>query len=103
VAKALGDIAAVPIDIQRQRREQQVLTQFGDTLDSSELAELSSGSFMAEMGLNQKSDQCTRNEFILAMLLRLGKVSAASPTLHRLISSTPPSASFAPSLTPHAR
>jgi hypothetical protein len=74
VAKALGDIAAIPLDIQRKRREQKVLSQFGDSLGTKELAELTSGAFMSEMGLNQKSDQCSQNEFILAMLIRLGKV-----------------------------
>ena len=77
VAKALGDIAALPLDIQRQRREHRVLTQFGEHLSASELIELTDGKFMKEMGLHEstQSDACTRNEFILAMLLRLEKVS----------------------------
>jgi hypothetical protein len=56
-----------------------VLTQFGDQLDDAALRELATGPLIQRLSLSTKRadglDECTREMFSLAMLVRLGKVT----------------------------
>ena len=40
MAKALGDIAGLPLELRRQRNERAVLDQYGETMDASEFEEI---------------------------------------------------------------
>jgi len=59
--------------------ERAVLTQFGDQLDDAALRELATGPLIQRLHLaasrDDGLDECTREMFSLAMLVRLGKVS----------------------------
>lgn len=67
----------IPLELRRRRTEQAVLTQFGDSLDDSALRELATGPLIRRLNLATEHtlDECTREMFCLAMLVRLGKVT----------------------------
>ncbi len=72
-------ISFIPLELRKRRIEQAVLTQFGDQLDDAALRELATGPLVQNLQLNTHSstglEECTREMFALAMLVRLGKVS----------------------------
>lgn len=72
-------ISMIPLELRRRRIERAVLTQFGDSLDDSALRELATGPLIRKLNLATDHagglDECTREMFCLAMLVRLGKVT----------------------------
>ena len=72
-------ISFIPLELRKRRIEQAVLTQFGDQLDDATLRELATGPLVQNLQLSTHSatglEECTRETFALAMLVRLGKVS----------------------------
>lgn len=72
-------ISMIPLELRRRRIEKAVLTQFGDSLDDSALRELATGPLVRRLNLATEHtgglDECTREMFCLAMLVRLGKVT----------------------------
>jgi hypothetical protein len=72
-------ISMIPLELRRRRIEQAVLTQFGDELDDAALEELATGPLVHRLNLAANSstglNECTREMFTLAMLVRLGKVT----------------------------
>ena len=69
----------IPLELRRRRTEKAVLTQFGDQLDDAALRELATGPLIQRLNLSSHTpgglDECTREMFSLAMLVRLGKVT----------------------------
>lgn len=69
----------IPLELRKRRIERAVLTQFGDHLDDAALRELATGPLIQRLHLSASRtdglDECTREMFSLAMLVRLGKVS----------------------------
>jgi len=65
--------------LRKRRTEQAVLDQFGDSLDDDALRELATGPLIQRINLGGKDsrglDECTREMFALAMMIRLGKVT----------------------------
>jgi alkylhydroperoxidase/carboxymuconolactone decarboxylase family protein YurZ len=72
-------ISMIPLELRKRRIERAVLTQFGDELDDAALRELATGPVIQRLHLSANRpdglDECTREMFSLAMLVRLGKVS----------------------------
>jgi Ion channel len=72
-------ISIIPLELRRRRIERAVLTQFGDELDDDALRELATGPTVQRLHLTANRpdglDECTREMFSLAMLVRLGKVT----------------------------
>lgn len=72
-------ISMIPLELRRRRIERAVLTQFGDQLDDAALRELATGPLIQRLSLSANRadglDECTREMFSLAMLVRLGKVT----------------------------
>jgi hypothetical protein len=72
-------ISMIPLELRKRRIERAVLTQFGDHLDDAALRELATGPLIQRLHLSASRtdglDECTREMFSLAMLVRLGKVS----------------------------
>lgn len=67
IAKALSDIASIPLEARKARLERMVLEQYGSDLSLDEFEELTRTG--AHPGF------CTKNEFILLMLKKLNKIS----------------------------
>lgn len=67
IAKALGDIAAIPMEQHQMKLEKMVLEQYGNELSLEELKELAEG--------GDNPDFCTRAEFVLGMLVKLRRVA----------------------------
>ena len=69
----------IPLELRRRRIEKAVLTQFGDELDDAALQELATGPLIHRLNLSARNanglNECTREMFSLAMLVRLGKVT----------------------------
>lgn len=69
----------IPLELRKRRIERAVLTQFGSHLDDEALRELATGPTIQRLHLSAARpdglDECTREMFSLAMLVRLGKVS----------------------------
>jgi len=75
MAKALGDIAALPLDMRRKKMEAAVLSQYGGDLDPEELTEIASDPALSELGLDREQEgSCSRIEFVMSMLLKLEKI-----------------------------
>ena len=72
-------ISMIPLQLRKRRIEQAVLGQFGDRLTDDELRELSTGTLVNRLKLATNRpdglDECTREMFSLAMLVRLGRVT----------------------------
>lgn len=72
-------ISMIPLELRKRRTEHSVLTQFGDSLDDDALRELATGPLIQRINLGGKNtrglDECTREMFALAMMIRLGKVT----------------------------
>jgi len=72
-------ISMIPLELRKRRIEKAVLTQFGDQLDDAALRELATGPLVQRLNLSAQKpgglDECTREMFALAMLVRLGKVT----------------------------
>lgn len=72
-------ISMIPLELRKRRIERAVLTQFGDQLDDVALRELATGPVIQRLHLSANRpdglDECTREMFSLAMLVRLGKVT----------------------------
>jgi hypothetical protein len=72
-------ISMIPLELRRRRLERAVLTQFGDQLDDAALRELATGPLIQRLSLSANRadglNECTREMFSLAMLVRLGKVT----------------------------
>jgi alkylhydroperoxidase/carboxymuconolactone decarboxylase family protein YurZ len=72
-------ISMIPLELRKRRIERAVLTQFGDHLDDAALRELATGPLIQRLHLSASRtdglDECTREMFSLAMLVRLGKVN----------------------------
>jgi hypothetical protein len=77
----MSTISMIPLELRRLRIERAVLTQFGDHLDDAALHELATGPVVQRLNLSANRvdglDECTREMFALAMLVRLGKVTEA--------------------------
>jgi hypothetical protein len=75
----MSTISMIPLELRRRRIERAVLTQFGDQLDDAALRELATGPLIQRLRLSANRsdglDECTREMFALAMLVRLGKVT----------------------------
>jgi hypothetical protein len=75
----MSSISMIPLELRRRRIERTVLTQFGDHLDDAALSELATGPLVQRLRLSANRtdglDECTREMFSLAMLVRLGKVT----------------------------
>ena len=75
----MSSISMIPLELRRRRIERAVLTQFGDHLDDVALRELATGPLVQRLRLATNRtdglDECTREMFSLAMLVRLGKVT----------------------------
>jgi hypothetical protein len=75
----MSSISMIPLELRRRRMERAILTQFGDLLDDVVLRELACGPLVHRLRLAKAKsgllDECTRETFSLAMLVRLGKVS----------------------------
>lgn len=75
----MSNISLIPLELRKRRLQQAVLTQFGDQLDDAALSELATGPVIQRLhlaGSNPEGlEECTREMFSLAMLVRLGKVS----------------------------
>ena len=75
----MSTISMIPLELRRRRIEKAVLTQFGDRLDDEALRELATGPLVQRLKLTTSRsdglDECTREMFSLAMLVRLGKVT----------------------------
>jgi len=75
----MSNISIIPLELRKRRLQRAVLTQFGDQLDDATLRELATGPLVQRLRLAVKNptglDECTREMFSLAMLVRLGKVS----------------------------
>jgi len=74
-AHCFSMLAALPLDAHRKGLEQRVISQYGDELLEDELWELAAGNEMRELGLSESDAYVRRNEFCLAMLVRMEKVS----------------------------
>mmetsp|Transcript_17819 Transcript_17819/g.35741 ORF Transcript_17819/g.35741 Transcript_17819/m.35741 type:complete len:1241 (+) Transcript_17819:179-3901(+) len=72
-------ISMIPLELRKRRIEHAVLGQFGDQLTDDELRELSTGTLVNRLKLATNRpdglDECTREMFSLAMLVRLGRVT----------------------------
>lgn len=74
MAKALSDVADLPLELRRRRMERAVLDQYGDDLDPEEFAEILRS--FHSLGLTTDADgSCSKTEFVLSMLLKLDKVN----------------------------
>lgn len=75
----MSTISIIPIELRKRHIERAVLTQFGDELDDTALRELATGQLIQRLRLSANRpdglDECTREMFSLAMLVRLGKVT----------------------------
>jgi hypothetical protein len=75
----MSSISMIPLELRKRRLERAVLTQFGDQLDDAALRELATGPLIQRLRLSANRsdglDECTREMFSLAMLVRLGKVT----------------------------
>jgi len=71
-------ISMIPLELRKRRVEKAVLNQFGDQLDDAALRELATGPLVQRLRLSINRldglDECNREMFALAMLVRLGKV-----------------------------
>ena len=75
MAKALADIAALPLELRRKRQEASVLNQYGSTLQPKNLQAIASDTQLSNLGLTrQNSAGCSKSEFVLSMLLKLDKI-----------------------------
>jgi hypothetical protein len=73
-------ISMIPLELRKRRIEAAVLNQFGDSLDDDALRELATGPLVQRLQLSKHKgpvglEECTREMFSLAMLVRLGKVT----------------------------
>ena len=72
-------ISMIPLELRKRRIERAVLMQFGEHLDDAALRELATGPLTQRLQLAaDRSDglnECTREMFALAMLVRLGRIS----------------------------
>ncbi|KAL7554225.1 hypothetical protein ACHAWF_017643 [Thalassiosira exigua] len=72
-------ISMIPLELRKRRIEQAVLGQFGDQLKDEELRELSTGRLINRLKLATNRpdglEECTREMFSLAMLVRLGRIT----------------------------
>jgi len=76
LARALGAVAALPLERRRLYQQQLVLEQYGGELDAEELDDLQTT--LADLGLcHPKRDFCTKSDFALAMLVRQDKLTRA--------------------------
>jgi len=72
-------ISMIPLELRKRRMEIAVLGQFGSHLTDDELRELSTGRLIQRLKLATDRpdglEECTREMFSLAMLVRLGRIS----------------------------
>lgn len=70
-------ISMIPLELRKRRVEHAVLRQFGSQLTDDELRELSTGRLVNRLKLATNRpdglEECTREMFSLAMLVRLGR------------------------------
>jgi len=75
----MSTISMIPLNLRKSRLERAVLTQFGDSLDEAALRELATGPVIKRLQLSANRpdglEECTREMFSLAMLVRMGKVT----------------------------
>ena len=75
----MSTISMIPIELRKRRVERAVLRQFGNQLDDAALRELATGPLVKRLQLSATRadglDECTREMFALAMLVRLGRIS----------------------------
>ena len=72
-------ISMIPLELRKRRVEHAVLGQFGSQLTDDELRELSTGRLINRLKLATNRpdglEECTREMFSLAMLVRLGRIT----------------------------
>lgn len=75
----MTSIAMIPLELRKRRVEIAVLGQFGNQLSDDELRELSTGRLINRLKLATNRpyglEECTREMFSLAMLVRLGRIT----------------------------
>ena len=75
-AKALGELAELPLSLRKKKQKEAVLNQFGNKLDAHKL-----DTICRTMGVG---GNCSKAEFTLAMLLKTGAIDPADITLCHL-------------------
>jgi len=74
----MSSISMIPLELRRRRVELAVLGHFGNRLDDAALSKLSSGDLIKHLSLvdnnSNRLQECTRETFALAMLVRLGRI-----------------------------
>ena len=73
-ARLVAEFSALPLYAHRRRLELAVLRQYGDVLEEEELWELACGEQLQTLGLSESPAYVTRNEFTIAMLVRMHKL-----------------------------
>ena len=76
-ARLVAEFSAMPLHAHRRKLELAVLNQYGDHLTEEELWELAAGEQLQALGLSSSPEYVTRNEFTLAMLIRMHKLDEA--------------------------
>lgn len=71
--RALGAIAAVPLEAHRIEMEAAVLTQYGDELTHVEFLDLTRGDLVKKLNV-EDDGKCSKATFAVAMLVKLGKI-----------------------------
>lgn len=74
--KLFSDFSALPLHAHRARLQRRVLAQYGEALDEEGLWELAAGDQLSALGLSHSQHFVTKNEYVLAMLVRMEKISA---------------------------
>ena len=69
-------LASIPFHIDKVEGEQSVFAQYGTALTVNSLDVIKKAQSLRKLGLSQNENFITRNEYILWLLLQLGKVSA---------------------------
>lgn len=73
--KLIADVVSLPLAAHQARLQHAVLHQYGEELEEEELWELAAGEQVRALGLSQSDHYVTKNEFCLAMLVRMEKIS----------------------------
>jgi len=73
-ARVVGRIALQPLEAEHRAAQLAVVQSYASPLTEDLLAELSHGPIVKKLGLSQSDEFCSRNEFVLLLLVQQGKV-----------------------------
>jgi hypothetical protein len=73
--RLVGRLALRPLEAERRAKQREVLGSYGERLTEGSLAALARGPVVKRLGLSQSDDFCSREEFMLLLLVQQGKVS----------------------------